>query len=149
MMSISSTLRLQPSLRRCTLRSSPPRRSSTRRCVPTCIAHTVSSLACPTPTILPVALTSFHCVGFLRHFVNHKLQLSNSSSVSRVIARSQCSLILANLSHCWSRFCERGVIGQRARLQIGRSAQGILLRGHPHGRGKGRSQGSRRRRSGR
>ena len=34
--------------------------------------------------------------------------------------------------------CERGVIGQRARLLIGRSAQVILLRGHPHGRGKGR-----------
>ena len=38
--------------------------------------------------------------------------------------------------------CERGVIGQRARLLIGRSAQGILLRGHPHGRGKDRSQSS-------
>ena len=41
--------------------------------------------------------------------------------------------------------CERGVIGQRARLLIGLSAQEILLRGHPHGRGKGRSQGSGRR----
>ena len=38
--------------------------------------------------------------------------------------------------------CERRVIGQRARLLIGRSAQGILLRQHPHGRGKGRSQSS-------
>ena len=41
--------------------------------------------------------------------------------------------------------CERGVIGQRARLLTGRSAQGILLRGHPHGRGRGKSQGSGRR----
>ena len=38
--------------------------------------------------------------------------------------------------------CKRGVIAQRARLLIGRSAQGILLRRHPHGRGKGRSQSS-------
>ena len=38
--------------------------------------------------------------------------------------------------------CERGFIGQRARLLIGRSAQGILLRTYPHGRGKGRSQSS-------
>ena len=38
--------------------------------------------------------------------------------------------------------CERGVIGQRARLFNGRSAQGILLRRDPHGRGKGRSQSS-------
>ena len=38
--------------------------------------------------------------------------------------------------------CERGVIGQMARLLSGRSAQGILLRQHPHGRGKGRSQSS-------
>ena len=37
--------------------------------------------------------------------------------------------------------CERGVIGQRARLLIGRSAQGILLRQHPHGRGSKRSGG--------
>ena len=40
------------------------------------------------------------------------------------------------------RNCERGVIGQMARLLIGRSAQGILLRQHPHDRGKGRSQSS-------
>ena len=33
-------------------------------------------------------------------------------------------------------FCERGVTGQRAGLLVGRSAQGILLRRHPHGRGK-------------
>ena len=38
--------------------------------------------------------------------------------------------------------CERSVIGQRARLLILRSAQGILLRQHPHGRGKGRRQSS-------
>ena len=38
--------------------------------------------------------------------------------------------------------CERGVVGQRARLLIRRSAQGILLRQHPHGRGKGGSQSS-------
>ena len=41
---------------------------------------------------------------------------------------------------------ERGVTGQRPRLLIGRSAQGILLRRrHPHGRGKDRSQSSGRR----
>ena len=38
--------------------------------------------------------------------------------------------------------CGRLIIGQRARLLIGRSAQGILLRWSPHGRGKGRSQSS-------
>ena len=32
--------------------------------------------------------------------------------------------------------CEMCVIGQRARLLFGRSAQGILLLQHPHGRGK-------------
>ena len=40
--------------------------------------------------------------------------------------------------------CEKGVIGQRVRLLIGRSARGILLRQHPHGRGKGGSQKFRR-----
>ena len=39
-------------------------------------------------------------------------------------------------------YCERGVIDQKTRLLSGRSAQGILLRGHPHGRGKSRSRGS-------
>ena len=39
--------------------------------------------------------------------------------------------------------CERGVVGQRARLLIGRSVpRWILLRTHPHGRWKGRSQSS-------
>ena len=41
-----------------------------------------------------------------------------------------------------TRWCERSVIGQRARLLITRSAQEISLRQHPHGRGKGRSQSS-------
>ena len=40
------------------------------------------------------------------------------------------------------RSCERSVIGQRVRLLIERSAQAILPRRHPHGRGKGRSQSS-------
>ena len=40
------------------------------------------------------------------------------------------------------KLCHWRVIGQRARLLIGRSAQEILLRQHPHGRGKGGSQSS-------
>ena len=36
-------------------------------------------------------------------------------------------------------FVVRSVVGEKAKLLIGRSAQGILLRQHPHGRGKGRT----------
>ena len=45
-----------------------------------------------------------HCAGDLRHFVDHEMQFSNSSSVPRVTACSQHSMLLANLSHSWSRF---------------------------------------------
>ena len=38
--------------------------------------------------------------------------------------------------------CEKCVVGQRPRLLIGRSARGILLRQHPHGRGKSGNQSS-------
>ena len=73
------------------LRSLGPRRSS-EVCLAlsgTATRRTVSSLA---------------CIGYLPHFVDRELQFSNSSSVSRVIARSQHSLLLANLSQSWSRF---------------------------------------------
>ena len=36
--------------------------------------------------------------------------------------------------------CERGVVGQSAKLLIGAECTGVLLRQHPHGRGKGGSQ---------
>ena len=87
--------------------------------------------------VLPLRQGSQHCPIYCLFFVRNFVVLFQPGKFPPL--RQRCLLRMSGplrhtVSHRFS--CETGVIGQRARLLIGRSAQGILLRGHPHGRGK-------------